>query len=111
MQDLLATFMPKFAAVAKTRITRSIELANQRTPEGAPQIAREMHAIAGEAGLLGIGNIVQLARAGEDRAKRLQASRSDADADALLASLTELKNAIELVCPQPEAPRSPTNDA
>jgi len=102
MDDLLASFMPKFTAVAKTRIARSIELAMQRDPEGVHAIARELHAIAGEAGLLGIGNIVVLARAGEEHARRLRTTRNDADADALLASLTELKHAIELVSPQPE---------
>ena len=51
MEDLLATFMPKFAAIAKTRIARSIELATVRSPDGIPAIARELHAIAGEAGL------------------------------------------------------------
>ena len=102
MQDLLATFTPKFVAIARTRITKSIELAMQRSPDHVPVIARELHAIAGEAGLLGIGPVVKLARGSEDLAKRLRASRSDADADALLASLTELKQAIEEVIPQPE---------
>ena len=102
MDDLLASFMPRFTAVAMTRIARSIELAMQRNPEGVQAIARELHAIAGEAGLLGVGNIVVLARAGEEHARRLRTTRSYADADALLASLTELKQAIELVSPQPE---------
>jgi HPt (histidine-containing phosphotransfer) domain-containing protein len=99
MDDLIATFMPKFAAIAKTRIAKTIDLATQRTPEGVPTIARELHAIAGEAGLLGLGAIVALARSGEEHAKRLRTSRSDADADALLASLAELKTAIDGVTP------------
>ena len=102
MDDLLATFMPKFAAVAKTRVARSLELAMQRDPDGAATIARELHAIAGEAGLLGVASVVALARAGEEHARRLRTTRSESDADALLASLTELKQAIELVSPQPE---------
>jgi HPt (histidine-containing phosphotransfer) domain-containing protein len=99
MDDLIATFVPKFVATAKTRIAKSLELATKRTPDGVPQIARELHAIAGEAGLLGLSAIVALARAGEDQAKRLRTSRSDADADALVASLTELQGAIESVAP------------
>jgi HPt (histidine-containing phosphotransfer) domain-containing protein len=102
MEDLLATFMPKFAVIAKTRITRSIELATVRSPEGIPAIARELHAIAGEAGLLGLVSIVSLARAGEEHVKRLRTTRSDEDAAALLSSLTELKGAIELVSPRQE---------
>src|SRR3954470_16849039 len=99
MEDLIATFMPKFAATARTRIAKSIDLATKRTPDGVPLIARELHAIAGEAGLLGLGTIVALARAGEEHAKRLRTTKSDADADALLGSLTELQGAIESVAP------------
>lgn len=97
MEDLIATFMPKFAAIAKTRIAKSLDLANQRTPDYVPTIARELHAIAGEAGLLGLVSIVALARNGEEHAKRLRTSQSDADADALLTSLTALKSAIDEV--------------
>jgi HPt (histidine-containing phosphotransfer) domain-containing protein len=102
MEDLLATFLPKFSAIAKTRVARSIELAEKRDPEAVTLIARELHAIAGEAGLLGISAVVALARVGEDNAKRLRTSRSDADADALLASLNELKRAIDRVVLPPE---------
>jgi HPt (histidine-containing phosphotransfer) domain-containing protein len=101
MDDLLATFVPKFVATARTRIAKSLDLASKRTADGVPQIARELHSIAGEAGLLGLGAIVTLARAGEEKAKRLRTSRSDADADALLASLTELQAAIETVASPP----------
>jgi HPt (histidine-containing phosphotransfer) domain-containing protein len=104
MDDLLVTFMPKFAAIAKTRVARSIDLAGQRTNDSATAIAREMHAIAGEAGLLGIANIVSLARSGEEHAKRLRTSSSDADAAALLASLDELRRAIELVTSNQKGP-------
>jgi HPt (histidine-containing phosphotransfer) domain-containing protein len=97
MEDLIATFMPKFVAIAKTRITKSLELATQRTPDYVPTIARELHAIAGEAGLLGLVSIVALARNGEEHAKRLRISQTNADADALLAALTELKTAIDEV--------------
>jgi HPt (histidine-containing phosphotransfer) domain-containing protein len=97
MEDLIATFMPKFTAIAKTRIAKSLDLANQRTPDHVPTIARELHAIAGEAGLLGLVSIVALARNGEEHAKRLRISQDGADADALLASLTELKTAIDEV--------------
>lgn len=101
MDDLLATFMPRFKAAATVRISRSIELAQRRNHADAVEIARAMHAVAGEAGLLGLTAIVPLARAGEEHAKRLRSSRSDGDSDALLASLTELQQAIELV-PSPE---------
>lgn len=104
MEDLLASFMPRFKALATTRLARSIVLAESRDHDGVAEIARDLHAVAGEAGLLGLTAIVPLARAGEEHAKRLRTSRSDEDAAALVTSLTELKRAIELVAPvnQPE---------
>jgi HPt (histidine-containing phosphotransfer) domain-containing protein len=101
--DFLARFMPKFTAIARQRIARSVELANQRSAEHVPAIMRELHAIAGEAGLLGLGAIVVLARSGEEHAKRLKTSRTSEDADVLLATLTELESAIERIVAQPEA--------
>jgi HPt (histidine-containing phosphotransfer) domain-containing protein len=104
MDDLLASFMPRFKDLAGTRLTRSIEIAEQRDHANLATIARDLHAVAGEAGLLGLAAIVPLARAGEEHAKRLRTTRSDADAVALVASLTELKRAIEAVMHQPKGP-------
>lgn len=107
MEDWLASFLPRFKESATTRVARTIEIAQQRDASAAVTIARDMHAVAGEAGLLGLAAIASLARAGEDQAKRLRSSQSTVDADALLALLTELKRAIELVAPanQPEGNR------
>ncbi|NVB85425.1 MAG: hypothetical protein HOV81_44080 [Kofleriaceae bacterium] len=91
--------MPRFVAIATKRISLALELATKRTPDSVTAIARELHAIAGEAGLLGLEAIEAHARTGEGLAKKVRTSRSDADADALLASLTELKGAIDRVAP------------
>lgn len=99
MEDLIATFMPRFVAIATKRVALTLELAAKRTPESVTAIARELHAVAGEAGLLGLDAIVALARSGEAAAKRLRTSRSDEDAEALVASLAELKGAIDRVAP------------
>lgn len=101
--DFLARFMPKFTAIARQRIARSVALATQRAPEHVPAIMRELHAIAGEAGLLGLGTIVLLARSGEEHAKRLRTTLATEDADVLLATLTELESAIERIVARPEA--------
>ena len=98
--DLLSIFLPKFLVLARSRIARGIELATERIADHVPAIARELHAIAGEAGLLGLTSVVALARSGEVHAKRLRTSRSDADADALVAVLAELKDEIERVAPE-----------
>jgi HPt (histidine-containing phosphotransfer) domain-containing protein len=58
---------------------------------------RELHAIAGEAGLLGIAPVMQLARQAEDRAKRLRDDATQPNADALAAALRELRSALDLV--------------
>lgn len=97
MNDLFAVFMPKFLTIARTRIARSLDLATERRPEHVPAIARELHAIAGEAGLLGLGAIVSLARQGEEHTRRLRSARSAEEADALVAVLAELKDAVEHV--------------
>ncbi|HEY5945116.1 MAG TPA: Hpt domain-containing protein [Kofleriaceae bacterium] len=89
--------MPRFKELATTRLARSIEIAEKRDHANVTTIARDLHAVAGEAGLLGLASIVSLVRAGEEHANRLRRSRSDADASALLASLTELRLAIEAV--------------
>lgn len=101
MDDLLASFLPRFTELARTRLARSLEIVTARDHAGTAAIARDMHAVAGEAGLLGLSSIVPLARAGEEHAKRLRTSRADDDADALVASLTELQRAIELVASPP----------
>ena len=100
---MLKVFLAKFLVLARTRIARGIELATERSPNCVPAIARELHAIAGEAGLLGLVAIVSLARSGEVHAKRLRTSGSDADADALVAVLAELRDEIERVAPRAEA--------
>jgi chemotaxis protein histidine kinase CheA len=94
-ERLVATFIPRFAATAKTRLARSVELAARRTTEAATTIARELHTIAGEAGVLGLATVLPLVRTSETITKRFHATMSDADADALVASLEALDRAID----------------
>jgi HPt (histidine-containing phosphotransfer) domain-containing protein len=97
MEDLYAQFLPEFLALARTRLERAIEHATRREHGGTAVTMRDIHAIAGEAGLLGIAAVVPLARDVEARAKMFLTTRSDIDADALIAGLTELRHAVELV--------------
>lgn len=99
MNDLLAQFIPKFVATATTRLARAVAIVEQRDLDAVFEIVRELHAVAGEAGLLGLTAIVPLARDAEDRAKLLRASRADADLDALRDALIALQRALELVSP------------
>jgi HPt (histidine-containing phosphotransfer) domain-containing protein len=95
MEDLFAKFFPQFIALARTRLSVATSAATGRDHTAVPTIVRELHALAGEAGLLGLRQVIPLARDCELKAKALQASRADGDADALLGALRELSQLIE----------------
>jgi len=95
MEELFAKFFPQFIALARTRVAAATTAAAGRDHAAAPTVVRELHALAGEAGLLGLRQVIPLARDCELKAKALQRSRGDADADALLGALRELAQLIE----------------
>ncbi len=102
MKDVIARFLPKFKRLAEARLVELTAIAHERDSAKALSIARDLHSLAGEAGLLGLTSIVQIARTCERLAKQHHASHSDTDSDALLAALSELGGAIDLVpLPQP----------
>jgi len=61
-------FRPQFSALAKTRVTAGMEAAMRRDHQVMVFAVRELHALAGEAGLLGLIEVVPLARAAELKA-------------------------------------------
>lgn len=97
MDDLNAKFMPQFLELARSRVTTAINAAVARDHRAATTIARNLHTLAGEAGLLGLHDLVPLARDGEQKAKSLGASRTDADAERLLDALRQLERAVESI--------------
>ena len=97
MEDLYAKFLPQFVSLAEGRLARCAEALAQPDQAAGALVIREMHAIAGEAGLLGLAQIMGLARQGEELGKRLRDSGATADADALTGTLQDLKNALALV--------------
>ena len=98
--DLRLMFLPRFAALARTRITQAIDVANRRDLGATTTTLRDLHALVGEAGLLGLTEIVPFARETEAKARRVCDTRQDADVEALLAALTELASAVERVAAQ-----------
>ena len=62
MKDLLAEFLPRFAASASERLGRSRELVAARRFD---EVGRELHTLAGEAAVLGLRSVADLARRGE----------------------------------------------
>ncbi len=57
-------------------------------------VVHEMHALAGEAGLLGLEGVIEFARSAEEAARRYGGSHNDGDAVALLTSLQDLERAV-----------------
>jgi HPt (histidine-containing phosphotransfer) domain-containing protein len=95
MDDLNAKFLPQFLELARARITAALKAALARDHMAAPTIARNLHTLAGEAGLLGQHDVVPLARDGELKARALGSSHSDADAELLVEALRQLERVIE----------------
>jgi HPt (histidine-containing phosphotransfer) domain-containing protein len=101
MDDLYAKFLPQFVQLARGRLERAMDLVARSDATAMATAVRELHAIAGEAGLLGQGAIMALARKGEEMAKKLRDSSADAGVDVgtLAGTMQELKAALELVGP------------
>jgi HPt (histidine-containing phosphotransfer) domain-containing protein len=104
MDDLNAKFLPQFLELARSRVAAAIQAAIARDHLAATTIARNLHTLAGEAGLLGLHDVVPLARDGEQKAKSLGASRTDADAELLVDALRQLERAIEGIGARPAPP-------
>ena len=95
MEDIQATFRHRFTATARARVAFAMDAAT-RTDYAAVQTAvRELHSLAGEAGLLGFSQFVPAAREGEDRAKRMCSDRTPASQEALVVTLRELERMID----------------
>jgi HPt (histidine-containing phosphotransfer) domain-containing protein len=96
-EDLYAKFLPQFVALARRRVVLALAAVAQRDHGALSATVRELHSLAGEAGLLGLTEVIPLARDGERKAKVLHVSRADPDADALVAALQELEQLIERI--------------
>jgi HPt (histidine-containing phosphotransfer) domain-containing protein len=97
MDDLSAKFLPQFLDLARTRVSTAIQAAIARDHLATTTIARNLHTLAGEAGLLGLHGVVPLARDAEHKAKALGTSRTDADAELLVDALRQLERMIESI--------------
>lgn len=98
MDELYAKFLPQFVSLARGRLAAALAVAvptGSRDDESIKKVVRELHTLAGEAGLLGLKDVVPLARTCEQLAKELQTSRTDADAAGLDAALRQLQGVIE----------------
>jgi HPt (histidine-containing phosphotransfer) domain-containing protein len=94
-EDLQARFLPQFVTLARARVATAVAAALRGDHGATTTTVRELHSLAGEAGLLGLQEVIPLARDSEQKAKRLHASHAAADADALVAALRQLATVIE----------------
>lgn len=81
--DIRARFLPKFAKAGAERISRCFELASRGESAG---LAAQMHALAGEAAILELRVIADLAREAESLARN---SGSSAECERALRVLAE----------------------
>lgn len=95
IEDLQARFLPQFVTSARERVHRALDLVERRDLDALHGVARELHSIAGESGLLGLRTLMPLARTGEELARRTHSSQSEEDALALASALRELARSIE----------------
>ncbi len=89
MTDLVARFLPRFAALARERVARAMAVASSADVAQAPAVARDMHSVAGEAGMLGLQDVLQAAREAEGAAKRFTADPHHVEALASAARALE----------------------
>ena len=97
IEDIEAMFVPRFAKLARTRLDNAFDAVSRRDAAGLATVVRDMHSIAGEAGLLGLRDVVPLARDGEARAKQLSAASTEGDAAAMLETLGSLRAVVESI--------------
>lgn len=97
MEDIKRKFLPRFAVLANDRIRVGLEVAASVEGDQALVLARELHSMAGEAGLLGLTDLLSLARNAEIAATQLHASRVPSKRRALQQSLLDLHVAVAAV--------------
>jgi HPt (histidine-containing phosphotransfer) domain-containing protein len=94
-QDIIAMFLPRFVTNARGYIAGATAATERRDPAALAGVVRNMHSIAGEAGLLGFRELVALAREGEARAQRLAAEPSDHAAAQLTDAIARLATEVD----------------
>ncbi len=91
MEGLQARFLPRFMEVAAGRLRHARVLWGS---EDAAQLARELHALAGEARMLDLDEIASLALAGEELARAWSNEPDGAAKAQCAANLDALVNAM-----------------
>jgi HPt (histidine-containing phosphotransfer) domain-containing protein len=94
MDDLASTFMPRFMESARRRIARArAALQSTLTPD-RQAVSHELHALAGEAAVLELTAVADLARVAEAIARRWSVSGDARDAAACHEALVRIDDAV-----------------
>jgi HPt (histidine-containing phosphotransfer) domain-containing protein len=96
MEDLRARFLPRFVEAAKGRLARARSLLEI---DDAKALARELHALAGEARMLGLFGIAQDASRGEVLARAWSDGRADDPRAACASCLDAVGHAVASLSP------------
>lgn len=95
LDELQARFVPRFKLLAVKRLADATSAVVERDFDRIAAAARDLHAIAGESGLLGLGEIAAQARAAETRAHAASTSRDTVDVELLVAAVGALGRLVE----------------
>lgn len=98
LTDLKNQFVREFVSATQTRLRDSLSLLSAITPgaeETVTQVAEKMHTIAGEAMLIGLGDVALFARAGAGAARRYLELRNPTALTACTRALRALGLAVE----------------
>jgi HPt (histidine-containing phosphotransfer) domain-containing protein len=93
--DIRVKFLPRFVASARERLERASKLIADGA-NAAPSIATDLHTIAGEASIMGLHDVAEMAREGE-RAVRIVGGVDDAG---IVMALYKLWRRIDELAPQ-----------
>lgn len=99
MQELYARFLPQFTELARDRMQRAYDASARPDAATMATVTRDLHSIAGEAGLLGLASLVPIARNAEEQARRLRDGQPGGagDTGAFVGALDELRTALDAI--------------
>jgi HPt (histidine-containing phosphotransfer) domain-containing protein len=105
IEDLQARFLPRFLSTARQRIERVRGIVASRDHGALLGAVRELHALVGEASLLGLEVVIPRAHHAEQVTQALADTRGDEAAVGF--ALDALEKGLELVTPSLTGERSP----
>lgn len=107
IEEILARFVPQFLATAHLRIERVRQILASHDHGALLTASRELHALVGEASLLGLESVLPSARHAEQSTQVLIDTRSEEARAAVGFALDELGNCLVLVTPSLTGEKSP----